>query len=71
MTKHGTPSSGTKTKARGIHDAGSPDTKHGPQTGTNPDGATPAELPSADAAKASLHKQAPPDLRGNKPRKTP
>ena len=67
----GAPGNGSSSKPRGIHDAGSPDTKHGPRTGTNPDGATPAELPSAEAGKASLHKPAPPDLQSTQPRKTP
>jgi hypothetical protein len=73
MNKPSSPStSGTSSgKPRSIHDAGSPDTKHGPKAGTNPDGATPAELPSAEAGKASLHKPAPPDLQSAKPRKTP
>ncbi|NKI94636.1 hypothetical protein [Rhizobacter sp. SG703] len=59
------------TKARSIHDAGSPDSKKGPKPATNPDGKTPAELPSAEASKASLHKPAPPDLQATKPRHTP
>jgi len=49
----------TGAKSRGVHDAGSPDSKRGPKAGTNPDGCTPVDLPSADAAKASLHKSPP------------
>jgi len=72
MTKPASPSTPRPSnKPRSIHDAGSPDTKHGPKAGTNPDGATPAELPSAEAGKASLHKPAPPDLQSTQPRKTP
>lgn len=59
---------GTDGKARSIHDAGSPDSRHGPRTGTNPDGATPAELPSTSA---SLHRPARPQLPPTTPRKTP
>ncbi|KQU76926.1 MULTISPECIES: hypothetical protein [unclassified Rhizobacter] len=64
-------SASSGTKARSIHDAGSPDSKAGPKPATNPDGKTPAELPSAEAGKASLHKPAPPDLQSGKPRKLP
>jgi hypothetical protein len=59
------------TKVRSIHDAGSPDSKAGPKPATNPDGKTPAELPSPEAGKASLHKPAPPDLPATKPRHNP
>jgi hypothetical protein len=72
MNKPSSPSTPSPSnKPRSIHDAGSPDNKKGPKAGTNPDGATPAELPSAEAANASLHKPAPPDLQSTKPRKTP
>jgi hypothetical protein len=72
MNKPSNPSTPSPSnKPRSIHDAGSPDSKNGPKPGTNPDGATPAELPSAEAANASLHKPAPPDLQTDKPRKLP
>jgi hypothetical protein len=68
QTPGGAPSG---TKARSIHDAGSPDSKAGPKPATNPDGKTPAELPSAEASKASLHKPTPPDSAPSKPRTNP
>jgi hypothetical protein len=73
MTKstHTSDAAPSGNKARSIHDAGSPDTKNGPKPATNPDGATPAELPSAEAGKASLHKPPPPDLQATKPLRNP
>jgi len=71
MTKpHASPSGSNASKPRGVHDAGSPDSKRGPKAGTNPDGSTPVDLPSADAAKASLHKSPPADDASAKPPKT-
>jgi hypothetical protein len=41
---------------RSVHSPGSPDSLSGPKTSANPDGATPAELPSKPS---SLHDAAP------------
>ena len=46
------------TQRRSVHSAGSPTKTPKPTTGANPDGHTPAELPSDPAARKGAEKEA-------------
>ncbi|MDM0009466.1 hypothetical protein QTI51_32185 [Variovorax sp. J22G73] len=48
------------TQRRSVHSAGSPTKTPKPTTGANPDGRTPAELPTDPAAKQEVQERAQP-----------